>query len=204
MSRRIATVSACVVLAAVAVLGACRGRAGRERSGVISSSDRKGEARGGLLPATSADVLKAVQQARGDVVLVNVWATWCEPCQKEFPALLRLNRELRGKRFKLILVSADFPDLRPQVERFLADRAVDFPTFLKVEADDQFINALEPRWSGALPATILFDGSGARRQFWEGETSYDTFLARVSALLPGSAAKPASAAARADTHASPS
>ena len=204
LSRRIASVSACVALAASALASACGGRAAGDHPGSTSSTNRREVEQGDLLPATSKDVLSAVRRSRGNVVLVNVWATWCQPCKEEFPALLRLNRELRGKSFKLILVSADFPDVRPAVERFLADRAVNFPSLLKDEADDRFINGLEPRWSGALPATILFDASGTRRQFWEGKTSYESFLAKVSALLPGNADKRAGAVARADTQALPS
>src|SRR5271157_3637265 len=163
-----------IALAVLVIVGACHGRTTRGRSTSAGASGQAGRLT--VIPATSADVLDAVKRARGQVVLVNLWATWCEPCKEELPALLRLNRELRGSGFKLILVSADFPDLRPQVERFLADQGVDFPTFLKAEADDRFIDGLERRWSGALPATILFDASGARRQFWEGKTSYDALL----------------------------
>lgn len=194
MSRTLPGAPICVGLAVIALAGACRGRAASGPSSPAGDASETGK--GALIPAKAADVLDAVRQSRGKVVLVNVWATWCEPCKEEFPALLRLDRELRGKGFKLILVSADFPDLRPQVERFLADHAVDFPTFLKDEPDDQFISALEPRWSGALPATILFDPSGARRQFWEGKSTYDVLVARVGALLAAGARGPSGASGR--------
>jgi thiol-disulfide isomerase/thioredoxin len=135
--------------------------------------------------ATAADVLKAVRSDRGDVVLVNVWATWCDPCRREFPALLRVWRELRAKGFRLILVSADFPDQRSNVERFLAQQGVDFATFLKAEADMPFINALDPRWSGALPASFLYDRSGKLHDFWEGATTYAALSAKLRGLLEG-------------------
>jgi thiol-disulfide isomerase/thioredoxin len=133
--------------------------------------------------ATAADVLKAVDEARGNVVLVNVWATWCEPCRHEFPALLRVRRELASNRFKLILVSADFADQLPQVDQFLAQQGVSFPTYVKSQDDMEFINALNPRWSGALPATFLYDSTGKLRDFWEGEASYDVIARKVGALL---------------------
>ena len=173
---------ACTGVVVLTLLWGCRGRvAGRS----VGANASKPAGKLSVLPATSGDVLSAVKQAHGQVVLVNLWATWCQPCKEEFPDLLRLSRELGRRGFKLILVSADFPDLRPQVERFLADQGVDFPTFLKAETDDKFINGIEPRWTGALPATILFDASGVRRQFWEGKTTYDALLARVAPLLHG-------------------
>jgi thiol-disulfide isomerase/thioredoxin len=133
--------------------------------------------------ATAADVLQAVAEARGNVVLVNVWATWCDPCRHEFPALLRVRQELAARRFSLILVSADFADQLPQVRRFLAQQGVSFPTYLKAQSDMEFINALNPRWSGALPATFLYDPAGKLRDFWEGEASYEDIAGKVRALL---------------------
>jgi thiol-disulfide isomerase/thioredoxin len=135
--------------------------------------------------ATAADVLKAVDDARGDVVLVNVWATWCDPCRHEFPTLLRVRRELATRRFRLILVSADFADQLPQVRQFLAQQGVSFPTYLKAQSDMEFINTLNPHWSGALPATFLYDPAGKLRDFWEGEASYEVIAKKVRALLAG-------------------
>jgi thiol-disulfide isomerase/thioredoxin len=135
--------------------------------------------------ATAADVRKAVADARGNVVLVNVWATWCDPCRHEFPALLRVRRELTKRKFRLILVSADFADHLPEVRQFLTQQGVSFPTYLKAQNDMEFINALDPRWSGALPATFLYDRAGKLRDFWEGEASYAAIARKVHALLAG-------------------
>jgi len=133
--------------------------------------------------ATANDVLGAVRSARGDVVLVNVWATWCDPCRHEFPVLMRVEREFARRGFRLILVSADFAGQRPKVEEFLAQQGVGFPTFLKAEDDMAFIAALDPRWSGALPASFLYGRTGKLRDFWEGETGYDALAGKVKALL---------------------
>jgi thiol-disulfide isomerase/thioredoxin len=138
-----------------------------------------------LTPVTAADVLKAVRDARGDVVLVNVWATWCDPCRREFPALLAVERKLAERGVTLILVSADFADQRTKVVQFLAQQGVGFPSYIKVEDDMAFISTLEPRWSGALPATFLFDRTGELREFWEGEASYEKLVGKVASLLDG-------------------
>jgi thiol-disulfide isomerase/thioredoxin len=137
-------------------------------------------------PVTAADVLAEVRASRGSVVLVNVWATWCVPCREEFPDLLRLQRELGVRGLRLVLVSADLASQRPQVEVFLKKAGVDFRTFQEAQADQDFIDGLERRWSGALPVTLLFDRHGKEVGFWEGGSTYSELLARVRPLLNGS------------------
>ena len=120
---------------------------------------------------------------RGSVVLVNLWATWCTPCREEFPDLLRVQRELENRGFRLILVSADFTSQRAAASAFLASQRVGFPTFAKAQGDQEFIDGLDSRWSGALPATLLFDREGRKVAFWEGKTSYEELLEKIGPLL---------------------
>ena len=94
-----------------------------------------------------------------------------------------MRREFAPRGLRLILVSADFADQRPKVVQFLAQQGVGFQTFLKAENDMSFINALDPRWSGALPATFVYDRSGKLRDFWEGEATYEAIAGKIRALL---------------------
>lgn len=150
---------------------------------------RAGDAREAarVVPVTAAQVREVVAAARGKVVLLNVWATWCNPCREEFPHLLRLRRELAAEGFELVLVSADFDNQLPKVTEFLAGQGVDFPTYRKIGSDAEFIDGLDARWSGALPATFVYDRSGTLRDFWEGDLSYQGFLGRVRPWLDVSA-----------------
>ncbi len=136
-----------------------------------------------VVAATAADVLAEGRAARGSVVLVNVWATWCVPCREEFPDLLRLGREFGAHGLRLVLVSADLASQRAEVERFLAGQGVGFRTFAKAQADQEFIDGLEKRWSGALPATLLFDRRGREAAFWEGTVTNTELRSRIAALL---------------------
>jgi thiol-disulfide isomerase/thioredoxin len=138
-----------------------------------------------LTPATAADVLAEVGRSRGSVVLVNVWATWCDPCREELPDLLRLQREFGSHGFKLILVSADFTSQRPAAAALLASLGVGFTTFVKTQRDQEFIDGLDSRWSGALPATLLFDREGRKVGLWEGKASYEVLLGKIKPLLSG-------------------
>ena len=120
---------------------------------------------------------------RGKVVVVNFWATWCEPCREEMPDLVRFYRDHRGQGLRLVLISADDDDQRAEVTRLLGALGFDGPAFIKRGNDMTFIDALDPKWKGALPATFLFDGRGAKKQAWLGSVTYDDLRARVSGLL---------------------
>jgi len=83
-------------------------------------------------------------------------------------------------------VSADFASQRPAAAALLASQGVGFPTFVKAEGDQRFIDGLDTRWSGALPASLLFDREGRKVAFWEGKASYEELLGKVKPLLDGS------------------
>jgi thiol-disulfide isomerase/thioredoxin len=166
-------------VAAAALAVACT--RGREGGTVPARAGAGPEAQ--VVPVTAAEVRQAVAVARGDVVLLNIWATWCNPCREEFPHLVRLRRELAAQGFSLLLVSADFENQLPKVADFLADQGVDFRTYWKVGSDAEFIDGIDPRWSGALPATFVYDRGGTLRDFWEGDLSYDGFLERLKPWL---------------------
>ncbi len=132
-----------------------------------------------LIPATAARVLEEARRPGARVVLVNVWATWCEPCREEFPDLMKLRRAWADRGLRLVLVSGDFDADRGDVLRFLSANGVDFPSYIKSGGDMAFINGLDRRWSGAIPATFLYDASGRLRDFWEGKADYTTMERRV-------------------------
>jgi len=139
-------------------------------------------------PATVDQILDAVRAPGARVVLLNVWATWCTPCREEFPDLLRIERDYRQRGLRLVLVSGDFDTELPAVKKFLAAHGVAFLTYLKQGDDMRFIDGLDPRWTGALPATLLYDGAGRRLWFHEGKTTYDTLKTRIGEALNASGA----------------
>ena len=105
--------------------------------------------------------MAAVKAPGATAVLVNVWATWCEPCREEMPDLVRFYREHRAQGLRLVMVSADDEDQRaaggPRAGRRWASTAQRSSS----AADDMaFIDASTRSGSGALPATFLFDGRG--------------------------------------------
>ncbi len=127
----------------------------------------------------------AVAARKGQVVLVNFWATWCVPCREEFPDLARLERAYRGKGLAVLGVSIDAAKDLPGVEKFLAKTNPDFPNYLKASGgDDQvFIESVDAKWGGELPFTVLYSRDGRKAKVLSGKQSYADFEKTVKALL---------------------
>jgi len=136
-----------------------------------------------LLPATGAQVLDAVRATGAKVVVVNLWATWCTPCREEFPDLMRFHRAFKDRGVALVLVSGDFPGESDAAKEFLASQGVDFSSYLKSGKDEDFINAFDPAWSGALPATFVYDAQGQRKHSFLGPITYQSLETVVAPLL---------------------
>jgi thiol-disulfide isomerase/thioredoxin len=136
-----------------------------------------------ILVANLQQVQEAIRKPGARAVLVNVWATFCEPCREEMPALLKVFRARQARGLRLVLISADDEDGRVEAQRVLGGLGVNFPTYLKTGDDMAFINGIDPRWTGALPASFLFDGQGQIRQFWPGQVTARDVGPKIDELL---------------------
>lgn len=136
-----------------------------------------------VLPATAMEVRGLAAAPGARATLVNVWATWCAPCREEFPALLRVAAENRERGLRLVLVSADFDDSLPAVRSFLSQHGVRDTTWLMSGDQQTFINTMATEWSGALPATFVYDARGQRVDFWQGLADEQRFRDAVNRAL---------------------
>jgi thiol-disulfide isomerase/thioredoxin len=95
-------------------------------------------------------------------LLVNFWATWCDPCREEFPDLVIIDKEFSGK-IDFLIISLDDPtDLDKAVPAFLNEMGATMPSFLLSTTDeDEAINWVSKNWGGALPFTILYNKDGS-------------------------------------------
>lgn len=127
----------------------------------------------------------AVEKDRGKVVVVNFWATWCVPCREEFPDLVRLEKAYRSRGVAVLGVSIDLPKDLPKIEKFLATNRPDFPNYVKrAGGDDQdFIDAVDPKWGGELPFTVVYGKDGKKARVLSGKQSYAEFEKAVAQLL---------------------
>jgi thiol-disulfide isomerase/thioredoxin len=96
-------------------------------------------------------------------LLVNFWATWCDPCREEFPDLVKIDASYRAKGLDFITVSLDdLKEIETEVPKFLREmRATKIPAYLlNVSDPEPAIKSVDPEWAGALPATFLYNTKG--------------------------------------------
>jgi len=123
---------------------------------------------------------------RGRVLLVNFWATWCEPCREEFPAIIRLHQSYRGRGLSVVAISMDEPGSVLAIEHFLKAQGAQFGSYRHHFHDfATLVDSINPRWGGGIPATFLYDPEGRLIQSWQGPTSFAEFERAVRPLLPG-------------------
>ncbi len=124
-------------------------------------------------------------QEKGRVVLLNFWATWCEPCREEFPSLSRLQKAYAEKGLSVVGVSTDLASQTAQVEKFLSEQRPAFPNYRKKSGgDDQdFIDAVDRSWGGELPFTVVYRRDGRKARVLSGKQSYGDFERAVAGLL---------------------
>lgn len=115
-----------------------------------------------VMPADVPAIKTAIAARRGQVVVVNMWATWCGPCVAELPALAALSRKYRGRGLTVIGVSLDSQSfLHSRVEPLLAQKGVTYPVYLARTPDPAvLIQAFGGGWQGDLPQTFIFDRQG--------------------------------------------
>jgi len=106
-------------------------------------------------------------------LIINLWATWCGPCVEELPYFLEEWKDKKEKGLRLILVSLDFEDDYPEkIEKFMSRRKIKPPVMWLNETDaDYFCPKIDPRWSGAIPASLFINNTTGYRSFFEGQMS---------------------------------
>jgi thiol-disulfide isomerase/thioredoxin len=122
----------------------------------------------GLSPSPSpravdgSDITDLVVRYRGKIVLLNFWATWCPPCAHEFPELVKVEKQYRGRGVVIISVSVDFPDeIGTKLLPFLEKHQPGFEVYIKEDGDlNQFTRAIDPGWKGTIPATFFYTRQG--------------------------------------------
>jgi thiol-disulfide isomerase/thioredoxin len=109
------------------------------------------------------DALKGIlTQQREGPLLVNFWATFCDPCRDEFPDLVKIDRDYRPRSLEFVTVSLDdMSDIKSSVPQFLDAMNAKMPAYLlNVSDPEPAINAVDPKWRGDLPATYLYNEKG--------------------------------------------
>lgn len=159
-----------LVLAGLAAAGSAQTPAKTEQPARVVKVDDDG-----LLAA-----LKATERPR----VVNFWATWCGPCIEEFPDLVKIDNDYRGK-IDLVTVSLDdVADIDGLVPDFLKRMKAEMPAFLLVSKDETtLISSIHKDWSGGLPFTVVYGADGKQLYFREGKFKPETLRGEIDKAL---------------------
>jgi len=99
---------------------------------------------------------------RGKPLVVNFWATWCEPCRSEFPMLIELAKQYAPQGLVMVGVSLDEDADMNLVRQFLAQSHPGFPNYRQKPGIDvdAFYQGVNPDWRGTMPQTVFYGRDG--------------------------------------------
>lgn len=129
--------------------------------------------------------LKNLIKPNGKPLLINFWATWCDPCREEFPDLVKINEDYKGKLDFITISMDDLAEINRDVPKFLAEMKAEMPAYLlKTANEDAMIPMVSKNWQGGLPFTILFNEKGETVYFRQGKVKINILRAALEKLFP--------------------
>ncbi len=112
------------------------------------------------------ELQQMISQKSNDIHIINFWATWCAPCVKELPLFEKINDERKDVRVTLVSLDLDLDSNPEKVYRFIARKNLRSEVLLLDERDpNSWIDKVDSRWTGALPATIILNHKTGKRIF---------------------------------------
>ncbi|MBA2733748.1 MAG: redoxin domain-containing protein [Acidobacteria bacterium] len=134
-------------------------------SSVLQKRGAKAAARSPTVREINLEGLKKLLERDGKQsrpLLVNFWATWCEPCREEFPDLVQINKDYKARGLEFVTVSLDESgEIKTGVPQFLRQMRSTMPAYLlNVPDPEPAIKWVDAEWGGGLPATYLYNAQG--------------------------------------------
>ena len=116
----------------------------------------------GIRAINTDELRNLLKRGTAGPLLVNFWATWCDPCREEFPDLVKLDADYSAQRLNFVAVSLDdISDIKTAVPKFLNEMKATMPVvLLNVNDPEPAIHVVDEKWDGQLPATFLYDKDG--------------------------------------------
>jgi thiol-disulfide isomerase/thioredoxin len=138
------------------------------------------------LETVSLDGLKKLRaNPTGKTLMINFWATWCGPCQTEYPELLTSYLWYRSRDFEFISVALNTPDEKASVQKFLDEHHSAIRNLI-IDTDDVYAvqAAFDSKWESGVPFTIVLAPDGKEIYRVEGEADIQSVRRAILANLP--------------------
>jgi len=115
------------------------------------------------------EIKELVKNSSSKLRLINIWATWCAPCVAEYPQLVELQRWYGQRDFEFVSLSADSPEQFDKALAFLQKKHSPVKNYIYNGTDKyKLIEAIDPKWNGALPYTLLIEPNGKVAYSYQG------------------------------------
>ena len=140
----------------------------------------------GISAIGAEGVGRMISDAKGKVVVLNFWATWCPPCVAEMPELVKFYNETKREDVEFISLCANDPaEMRTTVAAFLKDRNLTFPVFVLNDPGgvELLAKSTKAALTGGLPATLIYGRDGALVHTWERDTTQAELNEAIKPLL---------------------
>jgi thiol-disulfide isomerase/thioredoxin len=149
------------------------------------NGNTKGKAALPKITRIDIEGLKPLLKPNGKPLLINFWATWCDPCREEFPDLVKISDEFGG-RVDFVTVSLDdLADIDTDVPKFLREMNSKMAAYLLHTPDESAaISMVSKDWTGNLPMTVLFDARGILTYQRNGKIFPEPLREKIRSLLP--------------------
>ena len=139
--------------------------------------------------------LKVIEKHKGQVVLVDFWATWCLPCKAQFPHTVELSQKYADQDVAVVSMSLDEPENKERALKFLQDQHATFDNLLSKYGGGEASYESYAIPGGSIPHYKLFDRKGVERYTFqvdplaEKQFSHEDIEAKLKELLAESAGK---------------
>ena len=121
---------------------------------------------------SSAENNIRLNELRGEVIMLNFWATWCGPCRQEMPEMEKLYNKYKKAGFTILAVNVEDSrnaNTKTKIEKFISDNQLSYP--ILYDNEKQVVTALEDQFlrkNMAMPTTVFIDRDGNMRFLHEG------------------------------------
>ncbi len=146
---------------------------------VATTQPRVGAEEGMIAPDFTLPLWHTGEEAelssfRGDIVVLNLWASWCPPCREEMPDLIELSNNYKGKGVKVVGVNLALQERSPEdADEFMEEFGVDFPTFVDQPNEDRRGVVSTLYNIDSIPFTYVIDRDGVIVKVYRGLVRYE-------------------------------